>query len=303
MTPKRLSASEDWPHHELAKRVREAIQSLPAFFQTRTSIEGISAVDIFTLNSVLGAAIENQLVATLNLMRSVWDPDEKYLLYSFIRQAQTFPDVLLKKTSGDQQTPIMGIELKGWYLLAKEGEPSFRFQVTASACAPQDLIVVVPWALDNVISGSPKVFPPYIEFARYAADYRTYHWQELRESKSDREITVATGVQPYPKKTDQILDQPRSDKGGNFGRFARTGLMDSYLQSVKGELLCGIGAEYWLTFFKIFQEQIDNTAITAALDRLKDKVKSAGKPGRPDEKRVAAMEIVAQLERLIACLP
>lgn len=29
---------------------------------------------------------------------------------------------------------LFGIELKGWYLLAKEREPSLRFQVTEAAC-------------------------------------------------------------------------------------------------------------------------------------------------------------------------
>ena len=40
----------------------------------------------------------------------------------------------------------MGIELKGWYVLAKEKEPSFRYKVTPAVCAPADLLVVVPWA-------------------------------------------------------------------------------------------------------------------------------------------------------------
>ena len=30
----------------------------------------------------------------------------------------------------------MGIELKGWYVLAKEREPSFRQKVTPAACSP-----------------------------------------------------------------------------------------------------------------------------------------------------------------------
>ncbi|WP_447859617.1 zinc ribbon domain-containing protein [Nitrospira calida] len=76
----------------------------------------------------------------------------------------------------------MGIELKGWYLLAKEAEPSLRFQVTAAACAQRDLIVVVPWVLGNVISGSPILFEPFIESAKYAADYRNYHWQYICET-------------------------------------------------------------------------------------------------------------------------
>ena len=179
--PQRQIPPKSWKHHGLLKSVKEAIYSLPSYFRTETNIEGINATDIFTFNTALGATIENQVIQTLNQMRSVWDPNEGYVLYSFVRQAQTFPDVLLKRSAtaeGSGEDIIMGIELKGWYLLAKEGEPSFRFQVTPAACGPQDLIVVVPWVLNNVISGSPRVLSPYIESAQYAAQYRNYHWEE-----------------------------------------------------------------------------------------------------------------------------
>jgi len=64
------------------------------------------------------------------------------------------------------------------------------------------------------------VFPPYIESARYAAEYRNYHWRHLREAKGDSTIKQPHGVQPYPRKSDHIGDEPVADKGGNFGRFA-----------------------------------------------------------------------------------
>jgi hypothetical protein len=84
--------------------VREALYGLPSHFRTQTNIEGISATDIFTLNAALGAAIENQVVETLNQMRAVWDGDEKYALYSFRRQSQTFPDVLLRRSVAEEGT-------------------------------------------------------------------------------------------------------------------------------------------------------------------------------------------------------
>ncbi len=143
---------------ELHQNVKDALAAVPTYFRTATVISGIMAPDLFTLGAVLGAAIEDQTVATLNAMRQVWDPADNYALYSFIRQAQTFPDVLLRRSSDGHV--LLGIELKGWYLLAREGEPSLRFLTTPLACSPQDLIAVVPWALSNVISGSLVVFPP-----------------------------------------------------------------------------------------------------------------------------------------------
>ena len=45
--------------------------------------------------------------------------------------------------------------------------------------------------------------------------------------------------------------------------------MDSYLEIAKKESLCGIAAEHWLSFFKIFQEQRDEESINAELNRLR----------------------------------
>ena len=130
---------------------------LPGFFEFGTRIEGIDATDLFSLNSVLGTSIEVQVVHTLNRMRSIWGPDEDWAGYRFERQSQTFPDVRLVRRGAGQHDIAMGIELKGWYLLSKEGVPSLRFQTTPAACAPFDLIAVVPWHLSNVLSGTPTV--------------------------------------------------------------------------------------------------------------------------------------------------
>lgn len=297
--PTRPVVNSQWPHRELYLRVRDAIATLPLYFRTQTVIEGISAVDIFTLNSALGATIENQVVATLNQMRPTWDPGGVYAQYSFTRQAQTFPDVLLKRIgdSGEFEV-ILGIELKGWYLLAKEAESSFRFTVTPEACAAHDLIVVVPWALSNVIAGSPMVFSPFIESSRYAAEYRNYHWRHLREARSDTGIKSPAGVSPYPKKADMIADVPLSDAGGNFGRFARTGIMDSYLAQAKQELLAGIRAEHWLGFFKTFQDQRDRSAINLEIEKLRHRLCDSS--AASDEKSHAALTVLEGLEKLLA---
>lgn len=293
--PSRELPATGWKHYQLFKDVREAISCLPIYFRTETHISGIMATDLHTLNTVLGATIEEQVVRTLNLIRNTWDPDEKYALYSFVRQAQTFPDVLLRKTSSDEI--LLGIELKGWYLLAKEAEPSLRFQTTAAACAKHDLIVVVPWVLGNVISGSPILFEPFIESAKYAAEYRNYHWQHIRETKQDTGIEIQKGVGPYPSKSEQILDKPHSDGGGNFGRLARTGMMDSYMQKLDHVQLCGIKTVYWRQFLKAFQESTTDAEARTALERLKQRVQQA--TNIPSPKAQSALAIIAELERLL----
>jgi hypothetical protein len=292
--PKVLPKPSD-DHYQLYKDVREAISSLPIYFRTETHISGIMATDLHTLNTVLGATIEEQVVRTLNLIRNTWDPDENYALYSFVRQAQTFPDVLLRKTSTDEI--LLGIELKGWYLLAKEAEPSLRFQATSAACAQRDLIVVVPWVLGNVISGSPILFEPFVESAKYAADYRNYHWQVIRQTKQDTGIAIPKNVSPYPAKANQILDKARSDGGGNFGRLARTGMMDSYMQKLNEVQLCGIKTIYWRQFLKAFQESTTDAEARLALERLRQRVQQA--TDIPSPKAQSALVIIAELERLL----
>ncbi len=292
--PRDLPDKED-EHYQLYRDVREAITSLPIYFRTEIHIAGIIATDLHTLNTVLGATIEEQVVRTLNLIRNTWDPDEKYALYSFVRQAQTFPDVLLRRASTDEI--LLGIELKGWYLLAKETEPSLRFQATAAACAKRDLIVVVPWALGNVISGSPILFEPFVESAKYAADYRNYHWEHIRKAKKDPHIEIPSGVGPYPSKTDQILDRPRSDGGGNFGRLARTGMMNSYMQKLNEVQLCGIKTDFWRQFLKTFQESTTDIEARTALERLKRRIQQTTNIASPRSQ--SALVIIAELEQLL----
>lgn len=255
--PRRQEPPQDWDHYQIYERVRRALYALSGSFKTETVISGIRATDIFTLGDPLGATVEEQVVKTLNEMRLLWDPTGEYKLYSFERQAQVFPDVRLQARH-DGEEIVMGIELKGWYLLAKEAMPNFRFTVTEAACNPQDLLVVVPWALTNVLSGSPVVFAPYVESAKYAAAHRNYYWQEMRETKStrksSRKIAIPAGVKPYPKKADRIADEPADDTGGNFGRIARTGLMDEYIERTLRLSLCGIEAKEWIGFFKKFAQ-------------------------------------------------
>ena len=293
--PERSLPAEDWEHRELYWSVREAVASLPVYFRTETRISGIMATDLHTLNTVLGATIEEQVVRTLNLTRNNWDPTGRYGLYSFVRQAQTFPDVLLRRSAGDEI--ILGIELKGWYLLAKEAEPSLRFQVTENACAPQDLIVVVPWVLDNVISGSPILFEPFVESAGFAAAHRNHHWRYVRQTDLSTEIEAPERIRPYPRKSDPILDKPAADGGKNFGRLARTGMMDTYMQKLSGIQLCGINSMYWREFLKTFQEGTTDERARVALARLRRKVERA--VDLPEPKAQSALTIVNELEGLL----
>ena len=132
----------------------------------------------------------------------------------------------------------------------------------------------------------------YVELARYAADYRNYWWECIRKTKLSTEIVSPKEVSPYPQKSENISDKPISDGGNNFGRFARTGIMDNYLKVAKRESLCGIRAEHWLNFFKIFQEDKGEESINTELRRLRSMVK-----GTNQEKE---LHIIDALEKILS---
>lgn len=208
------------------------------------------ATDIFTLNTALAATIEDSMVKTLNELRSVWDPRDEYETYAFVRQPQTFPDVVLRQIDNGEDV-LLGIELKGWYLLAKEEVPTYRFTVTEAACNTHDLLVVVPWVLSNILAGSPVLFRPFVESALYCARKRNHYWLHERQVRGDPgTIDNPSGVSPYPVSKTNISDQPSRDGGGNFGRLARYGLMDDYIAEMKSTLVRGIAVRDWQAFFK-----------------------------------------------------
>jgi hypothetical protein len=261
-----LESPEDDPRTELAQRVGGALLVLPGFFEFGTRIEGIDATDLFSLNSVLGTSIEVQVVHTLNKMRNIWDPDEDWAGYRFERQSQTFPDVRLVRRGAGDPDIAMGIELKGWYLLSKEGVPSLRFQVTPAACSPFDLIAVVPWHLSYVLSGTPVAREPWVSSARHAAEFRNHWWQHVRETTDPKSISSPSGVHPYPTKDMQIADVPDYDRGGNFGRLARvTGLMTGFIASAKAQEAMGIPINDWILFLRRHSDNSDPEQVTASL--------------------------------------
>jgi hypothetical protein len=259
-----------------------ALLALPSYFSFSHTISGVKATGLFDLNSLIGATIESQVedqvVATLNATRAVWDGNNEWEGCSFVRFPQAFPNVRLVREAARTKTEtILGIEMKGWYVLSKEGVPSLRYQVSPAACAPQDLICVVPWYLDNAICGEAKVATPWIEQARYAAEWRDHWWQHLRkgnDAPEERAIRQPEGAAPYPSKTEPANARPVKDGGGNFGRLPRCKpLMDEFTASTLEQEILGIPARDWVDFPLTHANGSDPKTVAAALRSRLDTAK------------------------------
>lgn len=297
--PRRHVFSEDDDLGVLVDNVKEALGALPAYFRTTTHIEGLDGGELFNLSGVLGSAIEVQVVETLNRIREVWDPLDRWPRHRFVRSSQTFPDVRLQARNRNGEAEIaLGVELKGWYLFSRERVPSFRYAVSPNACAPQDLLVVVPWHLKNVLSGEPVVHEPYIEQARYAAEFRNWWWTNIRttnDNEDQRQVnSPEQSVSPYPASKTPISDRPVKDGGRNFGRVARlAGLMDDYTTLQRSRLVSGIPVDHWILFFRHHTESNDSQEI---IDKLELDLSMHGL------EKEAAKEIVDSLYRLVDVL-
>ena len=268
MEVKHYPISKEDPRYELVENVKSALRAIPMHFSSTINIEGMAATDLFAMNTLLGGAIENQAVAALNEMRTVWDPKDKFFNYEFRRYAESFPDVRLE--SNEDDTPLMGIELKGWYLLAKEEEPSFRFTASADAMTEYDLIAVFPWSLSNVISGTPILYSPFIEQGKYAADRRTHYWENRSEKAKP---VVHPKTHPYPPARAKCSDKVTDDPGGNFGRIARIeGLMDDWVSATMETNLAGIPAKWWVNFLKIFKDTKAKEPLQVSFAKLSEKI-------------------------------
>lgn len=255
-------------HGTLYDEIPELLNRVPSDFSSEVHMEGLDATDIFGLNEILASSVENQVVESLNNLKPDMDVGDRYQDYEFVRQSQTFPDILFQDSTHQGENPLMGIELKCWYLLAKEGDPSFRFKTTPAACAPQDLLVIYPWVLDNIVTGSPEIFQPFIMPADFASMYVDYYWQELKNwqpETPDKSIERPKNVSHYPNpKTDFIQDKPAQDAGNNYGRF-RSRLISSlpplqdYVNQMKTRELLGVPSDQWRGFFTSSNESEDIT--------------------------------------------
>ena len=233
----------------------------------------------------------------MNKLRNIWDPNNEMSNYAFRRSSQSFPDVRLVNTLSPDAEPLIGIELKGWYVLTKEKAPTFRYRVTPDVCSEFDLLTVIPWHLSNVLSGKPVICEPFVINAKYAARARNHYWINMRETTMDTGIISPEAVSPYPRASTEISDKPNSDSGGNFGRIARVnGLMDNFISTTLRNNIAGIPAIYWIDFFVTF---VDNHTRESIEEDIRSKlIRIAREWGHSDEVEKTIDELTNSILKL-----
>lgn len=249
------TVKEDDCRYTLTQQLRNvAFPSLPVGCDIQNSYSGILATDLFSLNTLLGSMIESKVVLFLNAHRHLWD-DGPWTEYHFIRSGESFPDVRLVRKSNNRDV-VLGIELKSWFILSKEGEPSFRYRTAAEACDPADLLCIVPWYLSDAVCGKPLLLSPWVFPARAAAEASKRYWLLERQTEkpmtlTERSLDTPPGVRPYMDNArDKTNYRPTNDGGNNFGRLARTGIMSEFVTETLQTDILGIPADNWRLFLK-----------------------------------------------------
>lgn len=253
---KDYSVTESDKRYSLIERLRTiAFPSLPAECVIENTYSGILATDLFSLNTLLGSMIESKVVAFLNSHRDLWDDSGDWKDCHFIRSNESFPDVRLVNVA-DKRNVVLGIELKSWFILSKEGEPSFRYKTASEACDKGDLLCIVPWYLSDAVCGNPVLTSPWVFSAKAASEMSKRHWVYLRQcntpkSLTQRGLSTPDGIKPYMENArDKTNYTPLEDGGNNFGRLARTGIMDNFVKETLMTDILGIPANNWRLFLK-----------------------------------------------------
>ena len=248
-----------------------AFPSLPSECVIENTYSGILATDLVSLNTLLGSMIESKVVYFLNSHRYLWDDKGKWSEYHFIRSNESFPDVRLVKKVG-KSTPLLGIELKSWFILSKEGEPSFRYRTASEACDNGDLLCIIPWYLSDAVCGNPVLAAPWIYSAKAAAEASKRYWLYERQTEKpytleQRGLITPKGVKPYMENArDETNYKPVYDGGNNFGRLARTGIMSEFVTEILQTDILGISADNWRLFLKA---HTDSTALQDIQRKIK----------------------------------
>jgi hypothetical protein len=123
-------------------------------------------------NNYVGQGIEELIGSELNgSLRGTWTTDGNL---SLVRNAVQFPDLYLIRRK--ERRILLSVEVKSWFVFAKD-DITARFEAAPNIIRGGSLIVLVPWCMTNLVSGSPRLLLPYVGDAKALAERRDDVWK------------------------------------------------------------------------------------------------------------------------------
>ena len=95
-------------------------------------------------------------------------------------------------------------------------------------------------------------------------------------------------------------DKAENDKGNNFGRIARSGLLDDYLSKIKLQDYIGIRVVHWMKFFKAMSENRTSNEIDKQLESILSNIQVDLKTSANNDQLLALQTLVDNLRDFIA---
>lgn len=95
-------------------------------------------------------------------------------------------------------------------------------------------------------------------------------------------------------------DKAENDKGNNFGRIARSGLLDDYLSKIKGQDYLGIRVVHWMKFFKAMSENRTSNEIDKQLEGILANIQADLKISQNNDQLLALQALVNSLNDLVS---
>lgn len=120
--------------------------------------------------------------------------------------------------------------------------------------------------------------------------------------RSRGDYSSSLDIHPYPDSKQEASDQAIDDKGSNFGRIARAGLLDNYITKLKSLDYLGVKIAHWVEFFKAISETSTDIEIKHRINRLRKKILTETGISALSASQSAMLEILDQLEQLYQTL-
>jgi hypothetical protein len=132
-------------------------------------------------NNYVGQGIENTLVQHLNnAAYEKWSKQDQNL--QFARNTVQFPDLLLVDEEKDEC--FLHVEVKSWYIFASDPITA-RFHTAPEYIKDDCLLVVFPWYMTEIVSGTPKLLSPLVGSAKELAERRDQVWIDGYQGRAD----------------------------------------------------------------------------------------------------------------------